>query len=75
MATPNRILDEKTLIPLGVVVVLFGGVAWLTALHAQASENTKKLDHIQQVIYTELKDMNQRLSQIEGSLKRKSKED
>lgn len=74
----QSILNGSTLVPVGVIVVLAGGVVWLTNLHADTEKNTetllrieKKQDNIEAGIYEELKSINTRLSTIEGQLKKR----
>lgn len=74
------ILTERTLVPLGVIAVIIGGIAWLTTLYADTKNNGQTLLRIEQKqdtleggIYEELKTINTRLSTIEGRLQKGSK--
>lgn len=74
------ILTEHTLVPLGVIAVLIGGIAWLTTLYADTKNNgntllriEQKQDTLEDGIYQELKAINTRLSMIEGRLQKGSK--
>lgn len=80
MQTIAKIIDEKTLIPLGVVAALLGGIGWLTALNADTQTIAKsqlrieaKQDKLETLTYEELKVINQRLSTMEGLLRAKER--
>lgn len=71
----GRIIDGNFLVPLSVVGVVAGGIMWLTSLHANVSDTAERMDHMdtasltmQTKIYDELKELNRRLSRIEGKI-------
>ncbi len=54
-----------------VIAILAGGILWLTNIHATASENSNQIYGMrtyQEKILDQLREMNQRLSRIEGKL-------
>lgn len=40
-------ITEKTLVPIGLVIILFGGVAWLTTLYVKAENTAEAVEKIQ----------------------------
>lgn len=70
-------ITDKTLIPIGLAVLsIGGGAAWLTDLHvatASNSEMARRIELKQDRYNEELQEINDRLSRIEGELKRISK--
>lgn len=60
----QTVISEKTLLPLGVVVVLIGGIAWITNLSFQANASAKSVEKV----ITRLDEISDRLSRIEGKL-------
>ncbi len=61
----NRtVISEKTPVTIGVVVLLIGGVVWLTTLYSKVSAAEVAL----RSYTTELKNIDRRLSNIEGRL-------
>jgi hypothetical protein len=53
----NNRINEKTLLPVSMVIIFIGFTSWLTNLHYTASANSQKLDE-QRV---ELKDLSDEL--------------
>lgn len=69
--TREGVLSEKTLMPIGFVVVLLGGVIWLTNIHFEAHANSVAIDEIQkkQDVYAKgQEEVLERLARIEGKL-------
>lgn len=60
-------IDEKTLIPISLLIIIIGGVAWLSNINAKVNESEKKLDEIA-VIRKELQEQAKSLARIEGAL-------
>lgn len=72
------VLNEKTLIPLSLVVTFMGAIIWLTTVFAQVRTNGEKLREVkdnQRVYIDTVQQIDRRLSNIEGRLGIKSKED
>lgn len=40
------VISRATLIPLGLVITLMGGVAWLSSVHSQGQFNTKAIEKL-----------------------------
>lgn len=79
MADKASRITEKTLVPLSIIgacaVILIGGVFWFSQVyslsHANAqsiSESKKDSKDYHKEVLKELKDINTRLSRIEGKL-------
>jgi hypothetical protein len=75
VSAPARRITSATMLPLSAIVVLAGGILWVTTMHANLSHASSEL----LVIKQDLKDIvesrwaiqrsiDQRLSQIEGKL-------
>ena len=65
------IVSEGTLLPIGFVIILLGFSAWLTNVAYTAQANTthlQKLSSRDDAVLKELKEMNTRLSRIEGKM-------
>ncbi len=65
------VVSEKTLVPIGFVLVLLGGAAWLTNMHYEAQANSLAIADLakKQDAYLEgQKDIVERLARIEGKL-------
>lgn len=64
-------LSDKTLIPLGVaIMVIGGGTAWLTSLHLATASNTAALAELKQSIPEKLENIQRDIAEIKGELKR-----
>lgn len=64
-------ITENTLLPLSLVFVLIGGIAWLTNLNAQTLENSRNIQELlrkQEEYNTTLARIDRRLSHIEGKM-------
>lgn len=48
MSGKDAVLTEKTWIPLGAVVIIFGAAAWLTSVHKQGEANASEIVEIKQ---------------------------
>jgi hypothetical protein len=57
-------LSLDTLVPLGVIVILAGAIAWLTSMAAKVNSSESSLNNIETIMI----DMQKRLSRIEGKL-------
>lgn len=71
-------ITQDTLMPLGMVIVLIGGVMWLDEVAAKVKATADSQEEFRRdQIDTKniLMQMNTRLSRIEGSLKRSEHED
>lgn len=67
-------ISEKTLVPISMVITLFGGVAWLTNLYAENKSHGSEIREIKQMQtrYDEKLDrVIEKLNRIEGYLRRK----
>lgn len=75
---PSITLNEKTLVPISLVIVLGGGIFWLSTVFAQVRHNGVKINEInndQKVYLQTVQQIDRRLSNIEGRLGIESKED
>lgn len=64
-------ITESTLIPLSLVILLGGGIAWAATLNAKASSNERALDEIKamQFQYNQnMEEVGERLARIEGAM-------
>ena len=64
-------ITENTLLPLSMILVLMGGVVWLTSIYAQTTENTKsivELNRKQDEYNRTLSQISNQLSEIKGAL-------
>ena len=64
-------ITEKTLIPVSLVVVIVGGVFWFSNLWAVSKQNAEDIKEIkikQEEYNSNMYQVNQRLSRIEGAL-------
>ncbi len=58
------ILSERTLIPMGSLVILIGGIVWVVSMGLQASAAQKTVETVVQ----RLNEISERLARIEGRL-------
>lgn len=82
-------VTEKTLVPISLVLVLAGGVSWLTSMESKASENSKNIDFLRQEfsernknlngsfndVIEKLQNIRERLVKIETELKKMNRGD
>lgn len=80
MTKGMRSITEKTLVPLGLVIMICGGVVWLTEMSVKSNEVSKSVDEIkveavkrEERYYQVMRQIdvkydviNERLSRIEG---------
>lgn len=74
MSEQIRKISEKTLVPISLVITLFGFVVWLTNLYAENKSHGAEIKDIKtmQVHYDEKIDrVMEKLNRIEGFLRRK----
>ena len=85
MKNAIRVISESTLIPVSMVVVIVGGIYWLTTIYNQGVANASSLIDLQTARATAraeylntidkmnstLTSIDQRLSRIEGKLERR----
>jgi len=72
------VLNEKTLLPLSLVITFTAAAVWLTSVFAQVRTNGEKLKEVkenQKRYIDTVQRIDRRLSKIEGRLGIKSKED
>ena len=60
----QNVISERTLVPVGFVVILIGGIAWITNLSFQANASARAVDRV----VNRLDEISDRLSRIEGKL-------
>lgn len=68
----KTLLSEDTPITIGLLVIIIGGVLWLSSMDASGKANTKALDEIkmEQKLYLEtVLSIDRRLANLEGRLK------
>jgi len=68
------IISERTLMPISLVLIFLGGVAWLTSIAADVkftSNTIEKVEIKQERYNATLSEINSRLSRIEGKLENK----
>ena len=66
-----RRLSEKTLIPISLAFALFGGVAWLTSLHAETKANGGDILEMKDQMKHDMRKLDiilEKLGRIEGYL-------
>lgn len=71
MAEKVRAITESTLLPLSLVVMLSGGIMWLTTIHNKTQDLEKSMDRIeikQDQYNNSLSEVLRKLSRIEGKL-------
>lgn len=60
-------INEKTLIPLSLMITIIGGVYWLSNLNFKANASEKEIEKLNKKI-TVIQSIDTRLSRIEGAL-------
>lgn len=65
-----NILSEGTLIPVSLLVVIVGGVFWLSSMYAQTNANAESVVEIKQQQKDDRKEIMDRLSLIDGKIDR-----
>lgn len=71
-------ISEDTLLPISLVIVLVGGVFWLSSAYSQISANAADIADIKQereTLTAVVSRIDRRLSRIEGRLKIKGREE
>ncbi len=71
MVREMKAITETTLLPISLVIVVIGGIVWLTSLYAKTDESFKaiaRLESSQDAYYRNLQEISTRLSRIEGKL-------
>lgn len=64
-------ITSKTMVPISLVVSLIGGGGWLTKVHSTVEKNAEKIEELveeRKDSISILRDINKRLSRIEGKL-------
>ena len=65
-------IDEKTLFPLSLIILIMGGVMWLTSMSSKVNANEKQLEDLNSThpgsLRHEVKEIQKSLSRIEGAL-------
>lgn len=67
----GEVLSEKTLIPISLVIVLVGGVFWLTTIYwrgISTAEAVLRVESKQDLYLKEVQEINARLTTIEATL-------
>lgn len=64
-------ISDKTLIPLGIaVLVIGGGATWLTTLHLATTSNATTLSEMKKDIPEKLEQIQKDIAEIKGELRR-----
>lgn len=66
-------ITENTLIPISLVIILIGGVVWLTSTHLKAESNLEAVQRIEAKQDRYIQGLNKiysELAEIKGELKR-----
>ena len=70
-------ITGKTMVPISLVIGLLGGSGGLAAMYASVQESAHAVEEIkarqnviEERVYKELRDINKRLSRIEGKLEK-----
>lgn len=58
------VISEDTRVTIGVIVLVIGGIVWLTELHTLAQSNQKELEKNGDIV----RNINERLARIEGGV-------
>lgn len=73
----RTVLTGDTLIPVGILTLVFGAAAWITAVYAQGDENARQIAEIKQerkddmeYIRQELKEINQKLDEVKNGIRK-----
>lgn len=68
----KTVIDEKTLIPIGLLVVIISAVAWMTSIYFTTKSNAasitdivKENKHYKEKIYDRVQDIDKKLVQLE----------
>lgn len=64
-------ISEDTLIPLSFIVVLSGGVFWITSMYSEVKANTQSIQELKETneaYIRTVQSIDSRLSRIEGKL-------
>ncbi len=76
-----KAITEKTLVPISLVVVLIGGIIWLTQIYTTANANSDNIRDIKRMefryrkmLFDRLNSIDRRLAVIEGSLRGKTQD-
>lgn len=73
----SKVLNEETLVPIGLAVVAIGGItAWAVEMRSQVSAHTEVIAALTQANESQLKlihEVNSRLSRIEWKLENEQK--
>lgn len=51
------ILNEKTLVPVSLLIVIIGGIVWLTQIFTQSQANAIGIKELKQVVREEVSDI------------------
>lgn len=75
-----NVISEKTLVPLSLIAVLVGGIAWLTDMHFTSRANAKDIQEIKidykglsTKLYDKVDEINKQLTEIKVELKKREK--
>ena len=60
----TAVINEKTLVPIGMVIVIIGGIAWITNMSFQTNASAKTVEKVVQ----RLDEISDRLARIEGKM-------
>jgi hypothetical protein len=64
-------ISDKTLIPLGIaVLVIGGGATWMTTIHLATASNSAAMTEIKTTIPKTLEKIQEDIAEIKGELKR-----
>lgn len=64
-----KVIGENTGVSISVIIVMFGGIAWLTTMNNQVSANTQtlsKMESREERIYKFMKRMDKRMYRMEA---------
>jgi predicted RND superfamily exporter protein len=61
-------ITEQTLVPISLVILLFGGVFWLTTMYSSLSTNTKDIFEMKANIKEDKKDTQEKFDKILNEL-------
>lgn len=63
-----KAITEKTAIPISLIIVMIGGIVWLTSVYAKVEANTTELSRVRTQIEI-ISQIDRRLAVIETELK------
>jgi len=68
-----NVIDEKTLMPIGALVIIIGAVAWMTSIYFTSKSNAASIEtivkenkHYKEKIYDRVQDIDKKLVELKS---------